>query len=368
MLQDKFSLKKVWSRQIIWPLFLKFSYLGVLLIGLIDVLIYFGAVKNNLGISPLCLATIIGAIHLIIRLKFKQSLSESFAKINLGFIVPVLGILPAFLFLFEEYGPLYPNYFFTNFGFHYLGIFPLAIIVALFGFIHVDFAWLKRQAPIVYFYSCLAIMFAALMTYYIEPELYKNYTTEDGLVENLTAISYFVAAILTILLSRQPKYWARSLWLQRAFQGLFILAGAALMLVGAEEISWGQRIIGFETPESIAIINRQSEVNLHNSEIVWPYVYLAYSLIGIYGMSLWLVRWSLRDILPKKDYWKRFVNLITPSGYLFFNFAMITLYVWLREHHGPWKYQGWEELSEIFLAIGIVIHLGQQLRQKRLLS
>ena len=34
-----------------------------------------------------------------------------------------------------------------------------------------------------------------------------------------------------------------------------------------EEISWGQRIFGIETPEAFAEHNRQGETNLHNLEI-----------------------------------------------------------------------------------------------------
>ena len=38
-----------------------------------------------------------------------------------------------------------------------------------------------------------------------------------------------------------------------------------LFLFGAgEEISWGQRILGFQTPEPLSQVNRQEEFNLHN--------------------------------------------------------------------------------------------------------
>ncbi len=46
----------------------------------------------------------------------------------------------------------------------------------------------------------------------------------------------------------------------------FLYLGLALVfLFGAgEEISWGQRILGFETPEPLSQVNRQEEFNLHN--------------------------------------------------------------------------------------------------------
>ena len=42
-----------------------------------------------------------------------------------------------------------------------------------------------------------------------------------------------------------------------------MLAVASFVLAW-EEISWGQRILGFETPDEIEQINAQQETNLHN--------------------------------------------------------------------------------------------------------
>ncbi len=37
----------------------------------------------------------------------------------------------------------------------------------------------------------------------------------------------------------------------------------------AEEISWGQRILGIETPEALRMRNKQQEINLHNLDIFY---------------------------------------------------------------------------------------------------
>jgi hypothetical protein len=79
---------------------------------------------------------------------------------------------------------------------------------------------------------------------------------EDGFVESLTAIFYFVAFGLFLSASRLYRY--RNLWLA-AFGMLFFL-------IGMEEISWGQRAFGMETPASLARINVQEETTLHNIE------------------------------------------------------------------------------------------------------
>ncbi len=96
----------------------------------------------------------------------------------------------------------------------------------------------------------------------LAPRLYR----EDGYFENLGALSLFIASGLmfyafysTIKRRRITKVF----WVKQAAY----LALALLFLFGAgEEISWGQRIFGFATPESLAEINKQDEITIHNIE------------------------------------------------------------------------------------------------------
>lgn len=79
-------------------------------------------------------------------------------------------------------------------------------------------------------------------------------TVEDGLLENLTALLYFLAAILFVMGIR--KRTSGPVWLA-------LLAVASIFVAG-EEISWGQRIFGWATPDGIAVINVQDETTIHN--------------------------------------------------------------------------------------------------------
>ena len=55
-----------------------------------------------------------------------------------------------------------------------------------------------------------------------------------------------------------------------------------------EEISWGQRIIGWETPPDFAVMNYQGETNLHN--LFNPYIDYAYGLFAsLIAAGLWLL-------------------------------------------------------------------------------
>lgn len=88
------------------------------------------------------------------------------------------------------------------------------------------------------------------------PQLYNALTWEDQLVENLTAVWYLLASVLLfIVASIEQRGIAR---------GIYIMVGIALVFIAGEEISWGQRIIGFATPDYLVDINDQEEFNFHN--------------------------------------------------------------------------------------------------------
>jgi hypothetical protein len=88
---------------------------------------------------------------------------------------------------------------------------------------------------------------------------YLKLMAEDGLVEWLTVGFLLATAILTSYRVISFKlYKDNHVFL---FQ-LFLIA--VFLFVAAEEISWGQRIFGFESGEIFKLINKQKETNLHN--------------------------------------------------------------------------------------------------------
>lgn len=84
---------------------------------------------------------------------------------------------------------------------------------------------------------------------------------EDRLVEWITFAGFAGAAGLALAALRERAAMPR--WI-RVF-----IAGLALFLVvcAGEEISWGQRVIGFGTPAAIKHHNEQAEFNLHNLDL-----------------------------------------------------------------------------------------------------
>jgi hypothetical protein len=90
-------------------------------------------------------------------------------------------------------------------------------------------------------------------------DLYRSLLSEDGPVEWAQFLCFAFAAIATAGISRE--LWRRGdRWLARA--GGVVAVG--LVFIAGEEISWGQRIIGFTPPEAVLAANWQGEMTLHN--------------------------------------------------------------------------------------------------------
>lgn len=88
----------------------------------------------------------------------------------------------------------------------------------------------------------------------ILPSIYR----EDGLLENLTAIGHLLGSVMLVIAS--VRLWRRAA-LPAAL--LLFLAGA-VGFFGGEEISWGQRIFGWQAEGIFDEVNIQHETNLHN--------------------------------------------------------------------------------------------------------
>ncbi len=101
----------------------------------------------------------------------------------------------------------------------------------------------------------------------------SRYAAEDRLVEYGTAIFLLVASI--VLGTHALSLWRRG---QRGAAALTLLYALIFFVAAGEEVSWGQRIIGWESGEFFIQHNKQEETNLHN--LVVGDVHLTTSLFG----------------------------------------------------------------------------------------
>ena len=105
---------------------------------------------------------------------------------------------------------------------------------------------------------------ALLAAVAVFPQSAEQWATEDGPIETLGALWLLVAAPVLVYQfvrgvdRRGYRALRRNLW---------VLALALLFVfIAGEEISWGQRILGFGTPDALSG-NMQGEANIHNLEI-----------------------------------------------------------------------------------------------------
>jgi hypothetical protein len=89
--------------------------------------------------------------------------------------------------------------------------------------------------------------------------IYRFLTAEDSVLEwlqvaCLVGTALFLGLIARTLVGRREWLWA----------GLFAAGAVVVVFVVGEEVSWGQRLLGIETPEDIEAINNQGEINVHN--------------------------------------------------------------------------------------------------------
>ncbi len=101
-----------------------------------------------------------------------------------------------------------------------------------------------------------AHIFMGIVFSFLHPELYYAYTAEDSYIEYFTAFTLLATSLVCL---------CKASFTNISLSRMFYYAAAVLFFLGfGEEISWGQRIFGFETPAQLEEINAQKETNLHN--------------------------------------------------------------------------------------------------------
>ena len=113
----------------------------------------------------------------------------------------------------------------------------------------------SKVAVFGYLFICLNMLFFGWLN---STDRYTFYTLtrEDHWVENLTAVWFFLASLLFFTTAGTERDVFR--------RTVYILGGITMLFVTGEEISWGQRIVGFSTPDFLMDWNAQKEFNLHN--------------------------------------------------------------------------------------------------------
>ena len=103
-------------------------------------------------------------------------------------------------------------------------------------------------------------LLAAVVIALVSPSFFTNsFAAEDGLFEYGTAVFLFISSL--VLIRHAVSLGGKGGMLAVVATALYALL---FFFASGEEISWGQRIFGWETTGYFAQNNYQAETNLHN--------------------------------------------------------------------------------------------------------
>lgn len=195
---------------------------------------------------------------------------------------------------------------------------------------------------------------------------------EDGPIEYLTALVYLAATPIAFLIGL--RFYRQR---QRLYALLYGLLAAGLLFICFEEISWGQRLLDFDSPELFAEHNVQGEVNLHNFADRYR-LHLAYILVSAYGAFAFLFvphllapRTILADLITPNWFLMTYF-LPTMLLYIYYDYMSPVLVALFGEPMGwGWQPDGEhfiigkdQEPIEFIMALGFLLFVGINRRRQ----
>lgn len=164
---------------------------------------------------------------------------------------------------------------------------------------------LNNPSSLLWLWVPVVILLAQIGVELFVPEAYlPEMHSEGGPIETIQFLFIALASVLALVL----VFRADGIFLK----GWFSLFLAGSVYIAGEEISWGQHIFEWYTPEFWSQINDQNETNLHNTSSWLDQKPRLLLFIGIVagGLLVPLLRRYRPSLLPKK------FAVLYPQGYM----------------------------------------------------
>lgn len=197
--------------------------------------------------------------------------------------------------------------------------------------------------------------------HFIAPDMIPVFTRRDDdapgghIVEHGTVVVLIpgIAAGFAVFLARRHlPDWRLGWWV--------LMWTLACVYFAGEEVSWGQHLFDWETPESYKAINRQQEMNLHNTtswlnEKPRALVELWIMIAG-FALPLWRLAAGTRLDPARLGYWLWPTVVAAPSAALFLLFRV---HKWVADSTGA-RVTNWlseSEVREYYIALFLSLYL-----------
>ena len=206
----------------------------------------------------------------------------------------------------------------------------------------------KKNTFKIAFFSfpfCLNLIVLTII-YNVGLESWEKMDTEGGIIEYATSIAYILGFIFALQIGK--------LFIDKNRNILgfyyYLLAGFCLF-IGLEELSWGQRFIGVQSPDFFENYNSKSELSLHN--LVWleSYLYFGFIILGAWGGMSWLI---VRLIDKKKQMSPLLYRYLFPSWFISSFFLIVFCYFFILQYVSQWEIimTPIKECMELTLSLG----------------
>ena len=193
------------------------------------------------------------------------------------------------------------------------------------------------MAPLLANLLIASLLALAFGLYHFDPDRFHRIAQEDEALEWATFWALVLAAVAhgraALAQRRTGTPWP---WFSLGVS-LFCL------VVAMEEISWGQRLVGYRSPEYFLARNYQQELNLHNVADDWIRQTAFLGIVLGYGVMLPAV-WRLRRVSE----WGERLAIVPPPLWLAPGFALTAALYQIY----PWTFAG--EWAEAMFGLGML--------------
>jgi hypothetical protein len=192
-----------------------------------------------------------------------------------------------------------------------------------------------------------------LAHFYLYGSIPNYWLQEDGIYESVGALSVFIGSGLAFYayrlsnskLKNNGESQGRNIWL--------LMFSVALFFLGAEEISWGQRLFDFNVSQKLIDGNFQGEFNLHNSKSIQSSNNLLSELLARILVVYLILFPMFLAAFPSADKLVRHFRIPTPTmdiALVAFLAKMMSTFT-LRAIHGETITDEVQRLGEMFESV-----------------
>ena len=228
----------------------------------------------------------------------------------------------------------------------------VAYVSSKFNFSDFIFSEGGRQRVNYFFFKlglALSFLLVFLKIFSGDSSSYARSLEEGGIVEWTSFLLLLSSAYLFFCCSRI----VRPLFLKMIYRVFSVLS----FVVGMEEMSWGQILFRWTTPEPVSLLNAQGETNLHNIQLIHGHADLAYGAILLLMIIASLSSRMFAGLSRESLFFESVLQLL-PSRFLLVYFLpacvlILCLYFDVHEYANGFIIKGEEELAELLGAVGL---------------